>query len=52
MANRTHDRDHRLRRILTGRQGVESARSAAARISRERAHRSTSGSGSAPGAAW
>ncbi|MFE1476652.1 hypothetical protein ACFW6N_22720 [Streptomyces cyaneofuscatus] len=52
MANRTHDRDRHPRRIRTGGQGVENAHSAADRISRERAHRSTSGGGAAPGAAW
>lgn len=53
MANRTRDRDfeRRLRRIRTAAHHIEDARSAAARISRVRAHRSASGVGTPSGAA-
>ncbi len=53
MANRTRARgsERRLRRSRTAAQGTENARSAAARISGARAHRSTSGVGIPSGAA-
>ncbi|MEU4077557.1 hypothetical protein [Streptomyces venezuelae] len=52
MANRTRSPECCLRRRRTAAQGTENARSAAAaRIRGPRAHRSTSGAGTPPGAA-
>jgi hypothetical protein len=53
MANRTRGRDfeRRVRRISTAAQGAENARSAAARLSRERASSPTSVVNSPDGAA-